>query len=73
MTTIVQHRAVTPDGTVLFDAMMPDYERWMPCYPGCDGREYTLETRVLPDGGWEPSAVLRQPGHPVVVLTRWTL
>jgi hypothetical protein len=69
----VQHRAVTPDGRTLVIVTMPAYYRWTPyadpmgmaSYPG----EHTLETRVLPDGEWGPSAVIRQPGRQPVVVT----
>ena len=80
MTTLVQHRAVTPGGKVLTIVTMADYMRWMVYessgiaggladYTG----EHALETRVLPDGEWEPAAVVRQAGRPPVVITRWTL
>ncbi len=77
---MVQHRAVTPDGKVLTIVTMADYMRWM-VYDSfsidCGLADYTgehaLETRVLPDGEWEPSAVVRQPGRNPVVITRWTL
>jgi len=79
-TTFVQHRAVTPDGKVLTIVTMADYERWM-VYDSFSVdfglADYTgwhvLETRVLPDGEWEPSAVVRQPGRNPVVITRGTL
>lgn len=74
--TFVEHRAVTPDGKVLQTAVMPDYERWLPEWP-CLERpgpgEYAYETRMLPDGEREPSAVIRQPGRLPVVVTRWTI
>ncbi len=80
MTTIVQHRAVTPDGKVLTVVTMADYMRWMPydsfsidCGLADYTGEYALETRVLPDGEWEPSEILAQPGHWPVVITRGTI
>jgi hypothetical protein len=80
VTTIVQHRAITPDGKVLTIVTMAACTRWMPYASfGIDGGladcpgEHALETRVLPDGEWEPSAVVRQPGHQPVVITRGTL
>lgn len=34
--------------------------------------EYAYETRVLPDGEWEPAAVIRQLGRQPVVIVRGT-
>jgi len=80
MTVMVQHRAVTPDGKVLTVVTLPEYSRWMPyvssgiagALADYDG-EHALETRELPDGEWEPAAVVRQPGRQPVVITRGTL
>jgi len=77
---LVQHRAVTPDGRLLTVVTMPDYARWLlydsfsiDCGLADYGGGHVLETRVLPDGEWEPSAVVRQPGRNPVVITRGTL
>ena len=76
--TLVEHRAVTPDGKVLRTAVMPDSARWMPeelslDWPGPYAGEYSYETRVLPGGQWAPAAVVVQPGRAPVIVTRWTL
>lgn len=80
VTTFVQHRAVTPGGKVLLYVTMTNYERWMP-YAALDlstglgsyAAEHALETRVLPDGEWEPAVVVRQPGRQPIVISRGTL
>ena len=77
---MIQHRAVSPDGRVLTVVTMDDHMRWMP-YSSFSinggladyGDEHVLETRVLPDGEWEPAAVVRQPGRQPVVIARGTL
>lgn len=70
----VEHRAVTPGGTVLQAAVMQDSARWMPAFPPdwAWAGGYSYETRVLPDGNWHPAAVVRQPGRPDIVITSWT-
>lgn len=76
--TVVEHRAVTPDGKVLQAAVMADHERWSPDFadPDCPWAftgKYAYETRVLPDGEWRPAAVVYQSGRRPVVITSWTL
>lgn len=78
MSVMVEHRAITPDGKVLRTAVMPETARWMPEepsleWPGPYAGECAYETRMLPDGEWEPAAVVIQPGRLPVVITRWTL
>jgi len=65
---IVQHRAVTPDGKVIEIVTLPASGQWVPFWP-LDYGEPVFETRILPDGQWEPSAVVRQPGKPPKIVT----
>jgi hypothetical protein len=66
--TIVQHRALTPDGKVIEIVTLEAGARWMPRWP-LDYGEPAFETRILPDGQWEPSAIIRQPGKPPAIVT----
>ena len=77
---MVQHRAITPDGKLLTVVTMDDRMPWAPydlfsidCGLADYGGAHVLETRVLPDGEWEPSAVVRQPDRQPIVITRGTL
>lgn len=76
--TIVEHRVLDRDGQVMVTAMMTETTRWMPygrngiLYDDLD--KYRIETRILPDGEWEPAAIVKyHPALPPIVIVRGTL
>lgn len=78
MSDIYEHRVTDQLGNVIVSAVVAEQTRWAPF--GRDGTlyddtsKYRIDTRLLPDGEWEPAALVRySPMLPLVVIVRGTL